>query len=471
MWVCCVIQIIRQCWHGKSAGFLSLYAFALDACRKFGTINDCERENTLTMTLRVRLFLVTLLLTTLTSGHKAFAQDINVLAECRAQTQDVDLVHACMDDYLDVMDGNILAITDYIGQSLTDELLTGLNLSQQAFEEYRRQNCLWYLEFSTPREEADQIAKNCLASMSQQRLQELQNLVTADDQSPRTIAGFYVYGAGRNSFQPCDSDERYWVEGEAGAVGLLQQTYLSVASDERQLLHAIVAGSVNKELQSPDGHQGVLELGNLIELRVPTDSDCQMLSRPFAEMTAADIDAAGQSGEVEDDEQIEQEEPEQQLVAYFGAWVVDCVEITGRKSCEIEVALTQNGLGEGAPITDDSPVLTLNRLPKRSTFMELAFPDREIDSPSLIRWQVDAEEFGDIVNSEIRVDQTGARQLISESEFMDDKLLPMMIMGRDITISVLGSVDDENGERFLATLDGLTRSLVFADDFLRDTVQ
>ncbi|MFK7861685.1 MAG: lysozyme inhibitor LprI family protein [Granulosicoccus sp.] len=424
------------------------------------------------MTLRARLILAMLVLPTLTIGHNAVAQEGNVLAQCRAQTQDMDQVHACLDDYLDVMDGNILAITDYIAGELSGDLLAGLNRSQQAFVEYRRQNCLWYLNFSSPRVEAEQIAKNCLATMSQDRLRELQSLVTADDPSGQTIAGFYVYGPERNSFQPCDSEERYWIEGEPGAVGLIQQSYLSVATNERQLLHAILVGKLNTELQAPEGHQGVLELSNLIELRSPTESDCQLPNRPFSlDISASDVDVTEQTREVQDDEQIEQEEPEQQLRAYFGSWTVDCVEITGRKSCSLEVALTENGPNGRSEVTASSPRLVLNRLPRRSTFMELEFPGREIDSPSLIRWRVDTELFGDIVNSEIRVDQAGARQLISESEFMDDKLLPMMIMGREVIINVLNSVDDEKGDAFFATLNGLTRSLVFADDFVRDSGQ
>lgn len=422
------------------------------------------------MNLRVSFFLPLLVISSLTTSHNAIGQSDNVLALCRAQTQNLDQIHSCMDNYLDIMDANILAITDFLGESLSGESLTGLNLSQQAFIEYRRQNCLWYLNFSSPRIEAEQIAKNCLATMSRQRLQELQDLVTADNQSGQTISGFYVYGAERNSFQPCGSEERYWVEGEASAVGLIQQTYLSVADNERELVHAILVGKLDKQQQAPEEHQGVLELTSLIELRAPVESDCQLPNRPLnLDLTTSDVNAIEQTREVLDDEQIEQEEPEQQLIAYFGSWTVDCVEISGRKSCSLEVPLTTNSSGKPDIVDARTPSLVLNRLPRRSTFMELNFPEREIDSPSLIRWQVDAEQFGDIVGSEIRVDQAGARQLISESKFMDDKLLPMMIMGRQVIISVFRSVDDEVGELHYGTLNGLTRSLVFADDFVRDT--
>ena len=44
----------------------------------------------------------------------------------------------------------------------------------------------------------------------------------------------------------------------------------------------------------------------------------------------------------------------------------------------------------------------------------------------------------------------------------------MMIQGNDLILDVLESVDDESGERFTATLKGLTRALAFADDFVRD---
>lgn len=423
------------------------------------------------MTLRVRFLLAVLTYPALTISPYAVGQDINALAQCRAQSQDLDQVHACMDGYLDIMDGNMRAITEFLGESLSGDSLAGLDRSQQAFVEYRRQNCLWYLEFSSPRGEAEQIAKNCLASMSQQRLQELQDLVTTDDQSGQTIAGFYVYGSERNSFQPCNSEDRYWVEGVPSAVGLIQQTYLSVSTSERQLLHAILVGKLDKQLQAPDGHQGVLALNSLIELRVPTESDCQLPNRPFSlDISASDIDATTQVREVEDDELVEQEEPEQQLTAYFGAWLVDCVELSGRKFCSLQVALTPDRGTVKSVASESDPRLIVNRTPKLSSFIELEFPDREIDSPTLIRWQVDSKVLGDIVESEIRVDQAGTRQLISESSFLDDDLLPLMISGQQVVISVLDSVDDEEGEALFGTLQGLTKALAFADDFVEEDV-
>jgi len=43
-----------------------------------------------------------------------------------------------------------------------------------------------------------------------------------------------------------------------------------------------------------------------------------------------------------------------------------------------------------------------------------------------------------------------------------------MLAGRTLAIEVLESVDDASGEQLEATLVGLTRALVFADDFVRD---
>jgi len=420
------------------------------------------------MTLQVQHILVILLLPVLMTSHIVLSQGLNALEQCRAQSQNLDQVHACMDGYLDVMDGDVRAITDFLNESLTGDSLAGFDRSQQAFIEYRRQNCLWYLEFSSPREEAEQIAKNCLANMSRHRLQELQDLVTSDNQSGQTIAGFYSYTAELNSFQPCDSDDRYWVEGAPADVGLMQQSYLSAAADSQELLHVILVGKLDTQLQAPEGHQGVLVLSNLIDLREPTKYDCKSPNRGLsAEISTLDVGETEQIREVTDDEQIEQEEPEQQLTAYFGAWLVDCVEISDRKSCSLQAALSKNIDDAQSAITENDPRLIINRTPKLSTFLELEFPSREIDSPTLIRWQVDKKPFGDIVESQIRVDEQGTRQILSESPFLDDELLPSLVKGRQVSINVLKSVDNENGDMFVSTLSGLTKALVFADDFVR----
>lgn len=420
------------------------------------------------MSLSARFCLALMLIPALSLSQRVNAQEFNALAQCRSQSLELDQIHQCMDGYLDVMDGNIRAITDFLAKSLQGDALEGMSRSQRAFTEYRRQNCLWYLEFPSPRYESEQIAKNCLANMSRQRLLELQSLVTSDNDSGSTVEGFYVYGAERNSFQPCGREERYWVEGDSNSVGVVQQTYLSVATSDLQLLYATFAGKTQTDLQVPQGHAGTFQLTGLIEMRVPTENDCRLPNRPYnLDVDASDVNSPDQTREILDDEEEQQEEPEQQLTAYFGAWIADCVQFTNKKSCELAVALPKTGTNPDAGGVT-RPRLVLNRLPAQNTFIELEFPGREIDSPSLIRWKIDAQPMGDIVGSEIRVDQLGARQLISQSKFLDDELLPLMLRGNELIVNVLETVDDESGETFSATLEGLTKAIKFADDFVQD---
>lgn len=420
------------------------------------------------MVMIVRIATIFMLLFSVTSLHAQGLED-NVLAQCSAQSQNLDQIHSCLDNYLDISDANIDSITNSLESSLSGESLSGLRLSQQAFREYRRQNCLWYLKFSSPLEEAEQIAKQCLVDMSNQRLEELRTLVSSESAIVATVQGFYVYGNDRNSFQPCGSEERYWIDGEPDAVGLIQQTYLSIVTEERQLLHASVFGNIVNSEQAPSGHSGVFQLSQLIGLRLPTDTDCQLpnLQTVPSGDNSEPLVVLPEPPESTEDSGSEDEEPEQQLTAFFGAWVADCIELTGQKSCSLYVALTPFGVGEQANENAVIPQLTLDRNPGESTSMALSFPEREIDSPSLIRWSVDDEAFGDISGSEIRVDQLGAQQLLGESRFMSEQLLPAMIDGVRLEIDVLTSVDDVQGERFTGTLIGLTKALAFADSFIQ----
>lgn len=396
------------------------------------------------------------------------AQNYDVLKECASLSPLLDDIHACLDNYLDVMDGNIEDVTSYLAGFLSGESLAGLNRSQQAFVEYRRQNCLWYLDFSSPRSEAEQIAKNCLASMSLQRLEELQALVSIEDRSDQTLRGFYIYGADRNTFQPCGSDERYWVEGDSSNVGRVQQTYLSISTNDSQILHATFAGSIDKEQQAPADHQGIFVLENLIEMRVPQESDCRLRGTSANETSplVPSVNATLESVLDADEDSLEdQEEPQQQLIAYFGAWLVDCTESNGSRACNLEVALET----ERSNATDLPSRLVLNRQKQKASTIVVRLPGREIESPTLIRWKIDGLAFGDIIGSEIRVDELETRQLVKNNRFLSNNLLPMMIRGNELILDVLESVDDDFGERFAATLKGLTRALAFADDFVRES--
>ncbi|MGQ7845512.1 lysozyme inhibitor LprI family protein [Granulosicoccus sp. 3-233] len=400
----------------------------------------------------------------LAGGSESRAQEYNALEECIALSPRYDDIHNCMDNYLDLMDSSLRNITEYVASSLDGEARAGLETSQAAFVEYRRQNCLWYLEFSSPRAEAEQIAKNCLSNMSQQRLSELQALLRSNDGQQPIVNGFYVYGAERNSFQPCGSASRYWLEGDDNQVGLAQQQYLSVASSDLQVLYATFAGTMDEEAQGPEGHQGVFELEAVVDLRVPTESDCQLPGEALRQTAAEPAPAATVSTASDLPVQLPPAAPddtEEQLIAYFGDWLVDCADSGGIRGCRLKVDLDG---GQALPVAS----LSMIRQKEQATTLEVFFSEREIDQPARILWSVDSMKFGDIVGSEIRVDQTGTRQLVPASPFLDEQILPTMIKGTELSVEVLASLDDEVGDRYSGSLLGVTKAITFADDFIRN---
>lgn len=204
------------------------------------------------------------------------------------------------------------------------------------------------------------------------------------------------------------------------------------------------------------------------EIRVPNESDCRLPSGQAAAFSAlASTSITPVEPAVAAPEPVvaeEQEEPQQQLVAYFGAWIADCIENDGNRRCNLQVDMQADGsANEG-----EMPTLSVARKTRQRTTIEVRFPDREIDTPQRIRWGVDAYVFGDILGSEIRVDEAATRQLVNERRFINEDLMPLMVGGGKLTLDVLASVDDRTGEKFSATLRGLTRALAFADEFVSD---
>lgn len=388
------------------------------------------------------------------------AQNYNVLQECmKLSGADID-INNCIDNYLDLMDDNIRDISEYIARDLNDGPLDQFQKSQEAFFAFREQNCLWYLEFSAPRAAAEKIAKNCLATMSQQRLAELQSLIASDQGNADTLRGFYVYGANRNSFQPCGSEQRYWVEGDNEQVGQLQQDYLSLSTASLQVLYAELRGSIDTSTSYPE-HSGILQLISVTDLKPPSDSNCSLPKGATAN-TLASLPEVKPAAVPEPEPQIAQtDEPEQVLRAYFGAWLAECKQNKATFNCELSVAFTGDGVTE-----QNRPQLFMSRSSDRRTVMSMKFPEREVDSPVKIRWRVDGFAFGDIVGSEIRVDEVGTRQLINERKFIRDELMPLFRQGTELGVEVLADVDDTAGDKYNATLEGLTRALNFADDFI-----
>ncbi len=387
-------------------------------------------------------------------------QDYNVLQECmKLSSDDVD-INNCIDNYLDLMDDNIQDITEYIARDLDDASLNQFQLSQQAFFDYRKQNCLWYLEFSSPQAVAEKIAKNCLAKMSQYRLAELQSLIATDQGKANTLRGFYVYGASRNSFQPCGSDQRYWVVGDNEQVGQLQQDYLNQSTASLQVLYAELRGSIVPNQDYPE-HSGEVRLTAVTMLSPPSDSQCRLPKGATAN-TLATLPEVKPAAVPEPEPVVQTpDEPEQLLRAYFGEWLAECKQNKSSFTCELAVSFTGDG------VTDENrPELRMSRRASKRTLLYMKFPDREVDSPAKIRWRVDNFAFGDIVGSEIRVDEAGTQQLVHEKKFLRDDLMPLFIKGTELGVEVLVDVDDDRGERFEASLKGLTRALNFADDFI-----
>ncbi len=413
-------------------------------------------------TLPVFIAMMLISLSLILAAKHAHAQEYNVLEECMKLSNADNDINNCIDNYLDVMDDNIRDISEYIANDLSDAPLDQFQLAQQAFFEYREQNCLWYLEFSSPQDVAEKIAKNCLAQMSQQRLSELQSLIATEQGKADTLRGFYVYGANRNSFQPCGSDQRYWVEGDNDQVGQLQQDYLAQVTAERQVLFAELRGTLDTTQDYPE-HDGVVQLTAVTSLKPPSESECSLPKGQTA-TSPTSLSEAAPVAEAEPEAEpavVEEEEPEQVLRAYFGAWLAECKQNKTQYTCELMVDFS------GAGVTDETrPTLLMSRSAGKSSVLNMKFPDREVDTPAKIRWSVDNTELGDIVSSQIRVDETGTQQLIQEQSYVRDDLMPLLLQGFELSVEVLADVDDSKGENFTASLNGLTRALSFADDFV-----
>jgi len=157
-----------------------------------------------------------------------------------------------------------------------------------------------------------------------------------------------------------------------------------------------------------------------------------------------------------------------QLIAYFGDWLVDCTENNGKRSCDLKVELEPTVVKAD---DNDGGTLVAVREKGGSTRLELIFPNREIDTPSRIRWRIDAFAFGDLVGTSVLVDELAARQLVNDKALVEKEILPLMIEGVELSIEVLESIDDIAGEEFLGSLNGLTRALGFADEFVRDSTE
>lgn len=404
------------------------------------------------------LIALSVLLLSLFGSRSVHAQTYDILKECMALSGRNADIHVCLDNYLDAMDSRVASLVREVEARGNAQSLSSFQRSQEAFIAFRRTNCLWYLDFSSPRRAAEQLAKSCLARMSGERVAELQRLLEPSNEASTLLSGIYVYGASQNAFRPCGSDARYWVEGRNAAVSKLQQDYLDVATAPLQLLYVTLRGELDESAKTSYELEGVIRLQQVVDVRVPLDTDCRTIETAAAPQAELPDEEPVLDLRIPDSEgvDVDDETPEQELIGYFGAWQARCTLLKALYQCELQVDFEPAGS------------LTLVRKTDSDTQATLYIPEREIDSLSKIRWQVDDEQLGDIAASNIRVDEQGTRQSFGSDGLAQGDLLARMIDGLRLDIEVVEAVDDVRGDNYGATLKGLTRALSFADDFIAE---
>jgi len=206
----------------------------------------------------------------------------------------------------------------------------------------------------------------------------------------------------------------------------------------------------------------VFRVSRLLEMRQPTDADCRLPAQTprVAANLPSDLPTADGTAALTPevtDTPLPPPEPEQQLTAYFGAWLAKCEQLGTSFGCVLSVELEGDSVSDAGP-----PVLKITRRSEQQTDIDLEFPGQEIEGFEQIRWSVDEFDVGIIGQSQIRVDEIAARQQIRGRQLIQQDLLPRLIDG----VTVVIEVDQETDvEKFIGTLIGLTRALAFADSF------
>ena len=225
-------------------------------------------------------------------------------------------------------------------------------------------------------------------------------------------------------------------------------------------------------------------------LRAPTDVDCAppQLDRDVdpesTDTLANDVspDTTITSSVSNDESNQVALEPEQTLTAYFGEWIAVCEQLGSSYGCALSAPLVTLNNGETSEATETDANTPINsgaalRITRRSearTIVDVDFPlalRSAVTDVSQIHWTVDSFDLGKILHSQL-VDVAGVgvlsgeklvRQSLRERWFIRDELLPMLLNGRNLNLSVLS--ESRVHYDLSATLDGLTRALNFADDF------
>jgi hypothetical protein len=88
--------------------------------------------------------------------------------------------------------------------------------------------------------------------------------------------GHFSYGFETVSFQPCNSDEQWWVTGDAGAMQALVDQYEEVAQAQYEAVYVELQGDVSAA--GAYGHLGAYQrefaVSEVVEVRGASDEDC-----------------------------------------------------------------------------------------------------------------------------------------------------------------------------------------------------
>ena len=322
--------------------------------------------------------------------NSAYAYD--ALEACRGNANLPSEINDCMDNYLDLLDQNLSDLTLFIDRELRGDERAAFSRAQNAFYSYRRENCLWYLSLGGVAIESEQVAKNCLAEMSQERLAELQGLI-ASYQTPGT----------ENLPEDLLVDPTIDTTDQAEALALAQEPVRSVADD------------------------APLEATRTVD-------------------TSNDVDDSG-------------------LSAYLGQWQVICTNEDSSKLCTIDVPL------ESLDAEPGEAVMRVTRSSGQGSGVELRFPDQAIASADNVLWRVDGYAFGAVPGSVISEQEGVTRQIIDEARYLQEDLLPLFREGSQVGITVVEKPGESSGEEFSATLEGFSRALTFADEYISGELQ
>ena len=151
--------------------------------------------------------------------------------------------------------------------------------------------------------------------------------------------------------------------------------------------------------------------------------------------------------------------PEEALTAYFGAWKVDCERNEVRNLCVVSAHLEGQNLPELL-----QPNLELTRRSSGRTVIDLTFPGQEIASVDNIYWKIDSIDLGVLTGSRLQIGDAAAVQQLRQRTQIQVLVLPQLIAGYELNVTV----EDATTQRsvYVGTLIGLTRALLFADEFI-----